>query len=251
MLDYEKQRKKFIKETSINNVSDVINDFFYSAFYPKIDWILIPSIELSNSIKEKNEDAYNKFIDYYKKDIRNDNLNRYLSIFTDYFKIDNQLRQMLVHARIDDHDNLKEIVVGSKQFDDIKLYYGQAFEALTSNLVTLACLNNILGGRKFDEFKSMNLNKYIKSVDKANKANPFKDTKEFADYAIDLDSTLRNGSHHASIFRKDEIIFYRSGGTGAEHQMTYSEYIHICNKITIKLAALLRFELYIFSEPYI
>ncbi len=50
---------------------------------------------------------------------------------------------MLTHARINDQD-VSAKLVGSKNFEHTKLFYGQAFETLTSGFVFLACLNNIL-----------------------------------------------------------------------------------------------------------
>ena len=143
----------------------------------------------------------------------------------------------MIHARIEDED-VDDKIVGSKSFEDTKLYYGQAYETLTSSFTSIASLNNILNDRKFDEFQQMTLNKYISDVEKAKRANPFKDTPEFYAFAQDLDSSLRNGSHHASIWRDGEKVFHRSGGTGAKRDITYSKYLHLCNKLTISLAAI-------------
>ena len=169
-------------------------------------------------------------------------MRQYLSIFSDYFKIYNQLSQMVVHSRIGDED-VDDKIVGSKSFENVKLYYGQAYESITSFFVTFACLNNILMGRSYDKFQSMTLSKYIKDVSKEKKANPFELTQPFYAFTDGLDSTLRNGSHHASIWRDGEKILYRSGGTGAQREIAYSRYLHLCNKLTISLAALFIIEL--------
>jgi hypothetical protein len=149
---------------------------------------------------------------------------------------------MVVHSRIGDED-VDEKIVGSKSFEAVKLYYGQAYESLTSFFVIFACLNNILLGRSYDQFQSMTLNKYMKDVSKEKKANPFEQTQPFYAFTDGLDSTLRNGSHHASIWRNGEKVFYRSGGTGAQREITYSRYLHLCNKLTISLAVLFIIEL--------
>ena len=144
---------------------------------------------------------------------------------------------MVVHSRIGDED-VDNKIVGSKSFESVKLYYGQAYESLTSFFVVFACLNNVYLGRAYDQFQSMTLTKYIKDVSKEKKANPFEKTQPFYSFADGLDSRLRNGSHHASIWRDGEKVFYRSGGTGAQRDMPYSRYLHLCNKLTISLAAL-------------
>jgi hypothetical protein len=78
----------------------------------------------------------------------------------------------------------------------------------------------------------------MKDVEKSKRADPFKDTAEFYEFVSDIDSTLRNGSHHASIWRDGEKIYYRSGGSGVQRDIPYSRYLHICNKLTIALAAM-------------
>ena len=133
-------------------------------------------------------------------------------------------------------------------FESVKLYYGQAYEAITSNFTVLACLNNILNGRNFDEFRHLTLNKYIKDLQKSAKAGPFEQTQEFMAFTESLDSTLRNGSHHASIWRENEVIYFKSGGTGQKRNITYSRYLHVCNKITISLAALFLLEIHISTD---
>ena len=83
----------------------------------------------------------------------------------------------------------------------------------------------------------------MKDVSKEKKANPFEQIQPFYTFTDGLDSTLRNGSHHASIWRDGEKILYRSGGTGAQREIAYSRYLHLCNKLTISLAALFIIEL--------
>ncbi len=235
--NYENQRKKYIENTKVSNPTEVLFNFFDCLFYPRINSLLEPAKSLISKIKVNHPDKYNRFVVYFNENLKNEQFTRYVSIFSDFFKIHTQLSQLLVHARLNE-DDVGDMIVGSKNFEDIKLYYGQAYETLTSSFVTLAAVNNINSGREFELFNSMTLNKYIKDVEKAKRANPFKDTPEFFAFADGLDSTLRNGSHHASIWRDDEKIFYRSGGAGQERNITYTRYLHMCNILTISLAAL-------------
>jgi hypothetical protein len=105
------------------------------------------------------------------------------------------------------------------------MFYGNAFEALTSNVTVLACLNNIMNGRSYDTFDKMDLAKYL-TIDKAKRGEPFKDTQPFFDFSRDLDSVLRNASHHGAmkIEQNNQIISYRSGGTGALRTIPYFRY---------------------------
>jgi hypothetical protein len=239
---YEKQRQKYFTETKVSNSKDVAFNFFDSLFYPRFEKLLDPASELIYAIKSDHQQGFAEFCEFYSNHLKAQHSRQYISIFSDYFKIYNQLRQMVVHSRIGDED-VDEKIVGSKSFEAVKLYYGQAYESLTSFFVIFACLNNILVGRSYDQFQSMTLNKYMKDVSKEKKANPFEQTQPFYAFTDGLDSTLRNGSHHASIWRNGEKVFYRSGGTGAQREITYSRYLHLCNKLTISLAVLFIIEL--------
>jgi hypothetical protein len=92
----------------------------------------------------------------------------------------------------------------------------------------------------------MSLKKY-RELDKAKRSNPFLGTPELAAFAQYENSALRNGSHHASIWRDGDIIKFRSGGTGAQQEISYSRYMCLCNQITIAIAALMLVELEMFS----
>lgn len=239
---YEKQRQKYFLETKVSSSKEVALNFFDSLFYPRIEKLLEPAIKLISLIKDDHPEEFLEFLKFYSENLKAQHLRQYLSIFSDYFKIYSQLSQMVVHSRISD-EAVDNKIVGSKSFESVKLYYGQAYESITSFFVIFACLNNIFLGRTYDQFQSMTLSKYMKDVSKEKKANPFEQTQPFYTFTDGLDSTLRNGSHHASIWRDGEKILYRSGGTGAQREIAYSRYLHLCNKLTISLAALFIIEL--------
>ncbi|MEG4802809.1 hypothetical protein QUB63_12095 [Microcoleus sp. ARI1-B5] len=203
---YEKQRKKYFCETKVSNFNEVAFNFFDSLFYPRFEKLLEPAIELIYTIKRDHPQGFAEFLEFYSNNLKTQHLRQYISIFSDYFKIYNQLSQMVVHSRIGDED-VDDKIVGSKSFEAVKLYYGQAYESITSFFVIFACLNNIFLGRSYDQFQSMTLNKYMKDVSKDKKANPFEQTKPFYTFTDGLDSMLRNGSHHASIWRNGENVF--------------------------------------------
>jgi len=239
---YEQQRKKIFSDTVLNNYYDATYNFFYGLFHPKFENLFQPAIGLIQKAKSDFPVEFSNYKKYYLENLKKESHLRYLSIFSDYFKLRTELGQMLIHARINDFD-IDNKVVGSRNFEVVKLFYGQAYETLTSQFVIFACMNNILAGRKYDEFQTMTLNKYIKDLDKSQKANPFTALPEFYSFADHLDSALRNGSHHASIWREGPIVKYRSGGTGAEREMNYSRYLYLCNELIIAIAALYLLEL--------
>ncbi len=188
---------------------------------------------------------FRKFQSYYIQSLLSDHMDRYFDIFSDFFRDFGEFTQTLLLCQY----NLplsESDTSSSAAFPRTKMFYGNAFEALTSNFVVLACLDNIGKARPFDQFEQMDLQKYM-TINKANRGNPFMGTSAFAIFAEGLDSTLRNASHHGAIkLNPDRLkINYRSGGTGALHQIRYIEYLYICNDIMLKLAALLMLELVI------
>jgi hypothetical protein len=234
---YAKQRQKVFSETTANSLKEVTFNFFDSLFYPRFQQILRPATQLINEIRHNHPKEFSDFLIFYQDKLKAQHLRQYLSVFSDYFRIYDQLSQMLVFSRIGDEE-VDGKIVGSKSFELTKLYYGQAYESITSVFVVLTCLNNIHLGRNYDQLKTATLSKYINGFKKESKAGPFEDTEAFRVFTEGLDGTIRNGSHHASIWRDGEKILYRSGGTGSQREIAYSRYLHLCNKLTISLSAL-------------
>lgn len=246
ITQYKYARKEYVKEVIVESYKDVIVTFFDALFYPKINELIEPILSITEKMKSQYQENYSDFYDFYISNMQAESLNRYESIFTDYFRSKTELSQMLVHARISELDT-KDRIVGSHNFDTVKLFYGQAYETLTSQFFVLACLYNIQNGRRFDTFETMTLNKYLKDVEKSKRANPFNNEPAMAVFAKHLDSSIRNGSHHASFWRDGEIIRYRSGGSGAERDIPYSYYLYLCNELAIALAALFSIEILLFD----
>ncbi|MEJ6473978.1 hypothetical protein [Pseudoalteromonas piscicida] len=243
---YNLQRSKFKHGgCDCTNAEDVFLEFYDSMFYPRVNDISKPVIDLIDNLFSNNK--LDEFHYFYKQNLMNEGEQRYIATISTYFDQRDILGQIAYRARISD-DEVEDLVVGSKNFNDIKLYYGEVYEALTSQFTILACLNNLEAGRNYDQFLQMTLNKYIKDVEKSNKCNPFKDNPRFSKFTAGLDSSLRNGSHHASIWRENDIIMYKSGGTGAKRAIPYSLYLYQCNLLTIALVALHIIELHIQSK---
>lgn len=244
---YEAARKKYMPEFACSTSFKCVASFFDDIFYPAIGDLRLPLRTFVRAELQAHPSEIIRFKAYYRSDIQAQALERYLSTLSDYFRLFDQFRQVLTHVRVGS-DDVDDLIVGSKRFDEIKLYYGQAYETLTSSYTTLACLNNIAAGRPFDQFMSMTLAKYINDVEKAKKSNPFANVPTLQAFARFENNSLRNGSHHASIWREGDLIKFRSGGTGAEKDIAFSRYMHICNGITISIAALLLVELEMFSD---
>jgi len=186
---------------------------------------------------------FQNFRSFYKSNMAADNLERYFDIFKEYFNCFSDFSQTFMHVQYG-IEIREEFVASSYAFPKTKLFYGNAFEALTSNVAVLACLNNIGCGRKFDQFESMDLKKYL-TINKAKRCNPFKDTPQFQDICCCIDSTIRNASHHGGmkLINGGKVVQYRSGGDGMLRTMSYLSYLNLCNEIMLSCAALLALEL--------
>lgn len=244
---YVEKRKAYRQQFTCTTAFKCVASFLDDALFPAIGNLRQPLRGLVSSLRTIHAQEMSDFEEYYRTELERTHLERYKQLFDDYFSNFDQFRQLLAYARIG-RDDVDELIVGAKHFNDIKLYYGQAYETLTSAYVSLACLNNIKNGRQYDTFASMTLKKYINDVDKAKKSAPFAAEPLLGAFASWEDSALRNGSHHAAIVRDGERVKYRSGGTGAEREIPYSRYVHMCNSITIACAALMLVELQEFSS---
>jgi hypothetical protein len=243
---YNLQRSKVkIGDSNCDTYIDVLCEFYDALFYPRVNELYEPIGRLIDDLYEagKLDDFYN----YYKDNLREENSLRYLSVFSAYFNNRDILGQLIYRARINSFE-VDNLMVGSKNFDAIKLFYGEAYESLTSNFTVLACLNNLESGRKFDEFMKLTLPQYIKDLEKSKKDGPIKRNPLFSKFSDYLDSSLRNGSHHASVWRQGEVVMYRSGGNGAERSISYSRYLYMCSVLTVSLAALHMVELHLVSK---
>jgi hypothetical protein len=239
---YEAARREFKTDFQCSTSYKTIASFFDDVFFPAIGKLRSPLRQFAKTQRSAHGAEFARLIQFYTDELAQQNFDRYLSTFTDYFKYFDQFRQVLAHARVGD-EAVDDLIVGSKRFDDIKLYYGQAYETLTSAYTLLAALFNLSQGRPFDMFSNMTLKKYMSDVEKSKRSNPFAGVAELASFARFDNSVLRNGSHHASIWRDGEVVKFRSGGTGAEREISFSRYLHTCNGITVALAALFLVEI--------
>jgi hypothetical protein len=236
--EYLRQRRKYFPELKVSNSQEMVFNFFDSIFYPRFEKLLNPVLTCLVAAEHANPDGYTQLVAYLNAELWPESLRQNLSLFSDYFRLFTEFSQMLVHARLDDQEVAAKIV-GSKHFERTKLFYGQAFETLTSGFTVLSCINNLLAGRNFDEFEELTLRQYLREVSKARRDEPFQNRPELHALAQHVDSTLRNGSHHASIWREGELVKYRSGGAGAQREMPYSQYLHLCNHLAIACSVLL------------
>jgi hypothetical protein len=234
--------RDFYSYDPLDNLPDWVWRFTFFLCQPSFEKKFLDAMKPIESLIETNQ--LNDFSSYYKETLAGRG-SRYFSLMKDYFSAYSEYGQ--VHFLV---TNDIEIPIthqaSSSDFQKIKMFYGNAFEAFTSNVDLFALMNNILHGRAFDTFESLTLVKY-KKLDKASRFGPFSMNPFFTEVCIEADNQIRNASHHGS-FEFDQhanIIRYRhgKGGTGPEETITYSRYLEKCVRLFLQAMTLYRVEL--------
>ena len=225
------------------NVDEELWQFVHSFINPGYEPLFK---EIAKELKPLGKDHKREledFVIYYWENLKQSHIDKYIEMFDAYTENYTEYGQLFLYAK-NQVEPPAEIYATSINFDKVKMYYGTVYEILTAHIEVLACLNNIKMGRKFDQFERMNLSKYTR-IDKANRANPFKENVAFSKLTLNLKSTLRNASHHNAIRLGDDskTLEYRSGDTGTWKEMQYCEYLYASNEITLATATLLALEL--------
>lgn len=195
-------------------------------------------VELLKAAKQANLGEYVRLAEHLDSDLKITRFDDYSEILSEYFNSYGEFSQTLVYAR--QNISLPEgAIATSSAFDKTRMFYGNAFELLGSHLDIPAAINNILAGRAFDKMMSIDLKQY-RSINKANRTNCFPEDSEFLGLVLEYDSLVRNASHHRWFKLNDARteITYRSGGTGAIHQMSYATYLLRCNRLMIQIMLL-------------
>lgn len=191
----------------------------------------------------------NDLMDHYAKAMVVNRFQQYREIYTDFFSKHSQFAQVTLQAGLG-FSPAGDMIATSVQFDQVKSFYGDAFEVLAGSVDFLAMLNNVKHGRAFDEFEKMTLDKYQK-LDNASKFKPFGANAVFSALCEERDNQLRNASHHRGI-RIDpdgRTLRYRAGkgGTGPEQEMTYASYLYRSVTLFLQISVLAAVELTICS----
>lgn len=222
------------------DLANILYDFCVKVLVPRKIYLVENAMDCLKKAVRINREEVLRFKDYYLHELKEEHIERYFELFSEYFRDYAEYDQTILYIK-----NVVSVPEGcvatSSSFKNTKMFYGNAFEIFTSNIVILACINNIIEGRKFDEFETMNLKKYLT----INKANSFKNNPDLKDFIGCIDSTLRNASHHGStrLIKHQKFIEFRSGGTGAKQEISYSRYLEKCGDIMLTSVALLILEL--------
>ena len=189
-------------------------------------------------------------LNYYAASLVEDRFARYREIYTDYFSKFSQFSQVSFQTGLGIAPS-NNMVATSVQFDQVKSFYGDAYEVFAGSVDFLAMLNNVKHGRAFDKFETLTMDKYRK-LDNASKFNPFSNNPVFTALCAEKDNQLRNASHHKGI-RIDadgKTLRYRAGkgGTGSEIEITYASYLHRSVALFFQISVLAAVELTVCSS---
>lgn len=249
LANRDAQLKIFWEDEPVDDPSldNALFNFLLRFLAPNSEKWLEPLGRLLNDAHTEDAGQFRAFVDHYDADLKAERFETYSDIFSEYFKAYTEFDQTLLYVR-SEMPVPEGTIATSSDFDGTKMYYGNAFEVLGSHLDVVAALNNILSGRPFDQMKAMDL-KHYRTINKANRTTCFADNAVLSWLVTEYDSTIRNASHHRwfKLNNARTSISYRSGGTGAAHQVSYAEYLWRCNRLTVQLMMLACLELIILS----
>lgn len=253
---YKNNQHAFLEKYLINNFGEEPNSFkeylfsFTSSMVNKIGMKKVDGVgKLCKQISNKNSSKHKRFLEVFSEEYFDDHLLKYFDIFKEFFDNFSEFNQTLIYSSlgIPFKDDFEATSIG---FEKTKMFYGNAYEVLTHNLITLAFISNLEKGRKHDKFESLTLKKYLE-LDKSSKCGPFKDIPTLMEFGDCLDNQLRNASHHKAIKldQKTNIVHYTFGKSGNSKTMPYSHYLRKCTDIFINVGSLLNLEL-ILNQQY-
>lgn len=226
-------------------------DEFDSTLFDFIECFLGPTgraitQKLSDWVKNiytRHPDELKRFLKHFIDDLQDERFKEYIEICTEYFSAHHEFEQTILYNR----HGLRipeDSAASSANFELTKMFYGNAFELLGTHLDIIAAINNIDQGRPYDQMQKMDLKKY-REINKANRTECLKDNQILRNLFEEYDSAIRNASHHRWFRISDDrqTINYRSGGTGAKHSISYTEYTYRCNKLFLQILTIFSLEL--------
>lgn len=191
------------------------------------------------------EDRFKEFIAFYRAEMQPVRGERYLGRMKAYFAAYSEFVQVYLTV-VTGGAPAAQDVAGSADFEAVRMFYGDTFEVFTSSVDLFAYLNNLILGRRFDEFAQLTQDEYLK-LDKAGRKNAFGGNAAFTAVCAEWDNQIRNASHHGSFSfdPKTQLITYRAGkgGTGPEQQLAYSQYLARSSQLFLQLMVIFRIEI--------
>jgi hypothetical protein len=175
-------------------------------------------------------------------------MDEYLELFDHFFRSYDEFNQAFFYVR----RSLQlpdDPYAPSVDFESTKLYYGEAFEVLGSNIDVLVALNNVSEGRSFDRLRTISLQRF-RGTSKGGRATAVAANLELAWLVGEYDNGLRNASHHRwlRLSHDRSVLSYREGGNGELVRLSYADYLRRCCAITSHLMVLAALEVLLFLD---
>ncbi|MGO6685828.1 hypothetical protein [Rhizobium leguminosarum] len=170
---------------------------------------------------------------------------RYFELLKSYFESYDQFTQVHFHVAggIEVPDGN---MASSVNFPAVKMFYGNAFEALSSSVDILVYFGNMIAKRPFDQFQTLTLKEYLR-LDKPSRFGPLAGIPEFDALCFERDNQLRNASHHGGtrLNAETQMISFQSGkgGQGQTQQIGFAKYLARCDRIFMQMIVLFRLEI--------
>lgn len=174
-------------------------------------------------------------------------MDEYVDVVDHFFRAYEEFNQTFLYVRRG--LNLPEDpYAASTDFDNTKLYYGEAFEVLGSSLDLLAAVNNVSAGREFNQLQNITLATYRNS-DKGRRSECLAASPELRWLVSEYDNSLRNASHHRwlRLSQDRSQISYRNGGDGELRTLSYADYLYRCGAITSQILLMASIEIKLFG----
>jgi hypothetical protein len=189
------------------------------------------------------------FAAYYET-IAKERATRYFNVFKDFFLGYAEFSQVyfFVSKGMTIPDGQQTT---SMDFDAVEMFYGNTYENFSTLIDYLAMWNNMLEGRRFDTFTTMDLNCYH-ALDRPSRFDAFALNPKLMAICEERDNKIRNASHHRwfVLDKSTHVIHFRNGkgGTGPERRISYSAYLERCVRLFLQTMTLLRLELMISNQ---
>ena len=245
---YIQEYKFFYDHTESDlDIFSQLHDFISIFMMPKKYEYVEKTLDFMHEDQKKYKNEYLDFFKYFTKNLFENNLTKFTDLISQYMKNYESLFPFLFYIR-QDKEIPEDICSTSFDFDSLKLFYGQAFELISSLFEFLTIINNIHNSRKFDQLENINLEDY-KMTDKAKRNRAFSNNLILSIFSKEFDSSIRNASHHNNFEMKNpETIIYKSGKPLKSYELSTREYLIKCNNLFVNLVSI--FDLFLYTNEF-
>jgi hypothetical protein len=218
-------------------IEESLVSFFVRILEPLGELSLQKALQEFSRVRDINRLEFDRSIIEFRES-RWDRFDEYMDVIDHFFRAYDEFNQTFMYVRrslgLPD-----DPYAASTDFENTRMYYGEAFEVLGGSIDLLASVNNIASGRPFDVLDKLSLRAY-RVTDKGRRGETLQSNPVLAQFITEYDNRLRNASHHRWLRLSPDRsqITYRAGGNGEMQSLSYAEYLYRCCSITSQLMLL-------------